>query len=259
MIVERRAYEVGSGNEQEFWAVQRDWYWPPEIGDFFNHLIGYFETVANGPREIVHLYRYDSLAEWEQTYRALYKRFPPHLFTVVRKLLCAQQTSFMAPAPIDLPNITSLDRPVGPPAGYALYGKGLPPELVVQEVVTDFLPGGLFVHWDAIRELPKPSPAMCHNLIGTFNSITGRLHRLYEYRWFMRREDAATHELALATDQAAASVMLKSESCRVGRTVTYLKPAPFAWLRPLFEPMDWPAFEARDPSQRRIHDWRQDK
>jgi hypothetical protein len=259
MILERRAYQVGSGNEQEFWAVQRDWYWPPEVGDFFNHLVGYFETAANGPKEIVHLYRYDSLADWEQKYQALYKRFPPHLFTVVRKLLSAQQTSFMAPAPVDLPTIAPLDRPVGPPLGYSGYGQSLPPELVVQEVITDFLPGGVFVHWGAIKELPSSSAALRHNLIGMFNSITCRLHRMYEYRWFMSREAAAAHELELAKDQAAASVTLKSEPYRIGRHVNYLKPAPFGWLRPLFEPMDWPAFEARDPSQRRIHDWRQDK
>lgn len=258
MILERRAYQVDSGNEPEFWAVQRDWYWPPEIGDFFNHLVGYFETVTHGPTEIVHLYRYESLADWEQRYQALYKRFPPHMFTVVRKLLSAQQTSFMAPAPLDLPTLSALDKPVGPPAGYQLYGKPLPPDLVVQEVVTDFLPGGLLAHFGATKELPKPSPSMSHNLIGTFNSITGRLHRMYEYRWFTSRADAAAHELELAKDSMTASVTLKSEPYRISRTITYLKPAPFAWLRPLFEPMDWPTFEARDPSLRRIHDWRKD-
>lgn len=252
MILERRAYEVDAGQEKEFWAVQRDWYWPPEIGDFFNHLVGYFETTERGAKQIVHLYRYASLADWESRYDALYKRFPPHLFGVVRSLLSVQQNVFLTPAAVDLPNISALDEPCGPPVGYNLYGKELPDDLVVQEVVTDFLPGGLFIHWDAIRELSEPSNALSHNLIGMFHSITGRLHRKYEYRWFPSREAAALHQAELAADGGAASVMLKGAPLHVSSTISYLKPAPFGWLRPLFEPMDWPRFEARDPSQRRI-------
>lgn len=255
MIVERRAYQVDTGQVDEFWAVQRDWYWPPEIGDFFNHLIGYFETTERGAREIVHLYRYDSLADWESRYRALYQRFPPHLFNVVRNLLSAQETTFMAPAPVALPQIPDLDRPAGPPVGYDGYGKALPAELVVQEVVTDFLPGGIFAHWAALAELPAASPALTHNLVGMFSAMTGRLHRKYEYRWFASRDAAAAHAQQLAQDDAAATVERKSEPYRVGTQVRYLKPAPFGWLRPLFEPMDWPTFEARDLSQRRIQAW----
>ncbi|MEZ5998729.1 MAG: NIPSNAP family protein [Hyphomonas sp.] len=255
MILERRAYQVDAGNVDEFWAVQRDWYWPPEIGDFFNHLIGYFETTEKGAREIVHIYRFDSLADWEGRYQALYKRFPPHLFNVVRKLLSRQENTFMAPAPVGLPGIPPLDQPSGPPAGYSLYGKPLPPDLVVQETITDFLPGGIFAHWGAIAELQAPSEALKHNLIGMFHSTTGRLHRKYEYRWFMNREDAVAHQLDLAKDAAAAEVAVKSEPFLVTSKVSYLKPAPFGWLRPLFEPMNWDAFEARDPSKRRIATW----
>ncbi|SKB95371.1 NIPSNAP family protein [Sphingopyxis flava] len=255
MILERRAYEVDAGQEREFWAVQRDWYWPPEIGDFFNHLVGYFETTELGAKQIVHLYRYASLADWEGRYQALYKRFPPHLFGVVRSLLSAQENSFMAPAPIDLPNIADLDRSAGPPAGYPLYGKAPPEGLIVQETVTDFLPGGLFIHWDAIRELPGASAILGHNLIGMFHSTTGRLHRKYEYRWFESRDAAIAHEIEMAQDTAAAGVAEKSLPHQAGRSVRYLKPAPFRWLRPLFEPMDWEHFEARDQSARRIQTW----
>jgi len=255
MIVERRAYEVDAGNEAEFWATQRDWYWPPEIGDYFNHLIGYFETTERGAKQIVHLYRYASLADWEGRYQALYKRFPPHLFNVVRRLLSAQETGFMAPAMIDLPNLPDLDRPVGPPEGYALYGQDPPEGLVVQEVVTDFLPGGLFAHWDAIRAHASPSKALRHNLIGMFHSTIGRLHRKYEYRWFASREEAAAHAQVLACDKQGADIALKSAPHLAAVATRYLRPAPFGWLRPLFEPMDWPKFEARDPSQRRISTW----
>lgn len=255
MILERRAYEVDSGNEQEFWAVQRDWYWPPEIGDYFNHLIGYFETTERGAKQIVHLYRYASLADWENRYQALYKRFPPHLFGVVRSLLSIQENAFMAPAQIALPTIPDLDRPVGPPAGYTNYEAEPPAELVVQEIITDFLPGGLFAHWDAIRELPQPSPALGHNLIGMFHSTSGRLHRKYEYRWFESPDAAFAHEQALADDDGAMAVALKSAPYMVGRSVRLLTPAPFRWLRPLFAPMDWAHFEARDPGERRIVKW----
>lgn len=118
--------------------------------------------------------------------------------------------------------------------------------------MTDFLPGGLFVHWDAIRELPKPSALLNHNRIGMFHSITGRLHRKYEYRWFPSRDAATIHRLELAKDEGAASVALKSAPFKVSSIATYLRPAPFGWLRPLFEPMDWRRFESRDPTQRRI-------
>lgn len=255
MIVERRAYEVDSGNEAEFWAVQRDWYWPPEIGDFFNHLIGYFETTERGAKQIVHLYRYASLADWESRYQALYKRFPPHLFGVVRSLLSVQENAFMAPAQIGLPGIPDLDRPVGPPSCYSQYGEEPPAGLVVQEVITDFLPGGLFAHWDALRELPDTSPALAHNLIGMFHSMTGRLHRKYEYRWFESREAAFAHQRSLADDPGAMSVSLKSAPHLVGKAVRLLKPAPFRWLQPLFAPMDWQHFEQRDPGERRIQKW----
>lgn len=256
MIVERRAYQVDSGQEKEFWAVQRDWHWPKEIGDYFNHLIGYFETVGPGPREIVHLYRFENLADWEARYRALYQRFPPHLFTVVRKLLSRQDNVFMAPAPLDLPCVPDLDRPSGPAAGYEdLYGKPAPADLIVQEIVTDFLPGGIFNHWDAINQGARPSTAMRKNLIGTFNATTGRLHRMYEYRWFSSRAEAAAHQLDLARDEAAAAVSAKSELFRVSQAVTYLKPAQWPWLRPLFEPLDWKVFEARDPAARRIAEY----
>jgi hypothetical protein len=250
MILERSAYEVDTAREQEFWAVQRDWYWPPEIGDFFNHLVGYFETTERGARQIIHIYRYVSLGEWEGRYQALYKRFPPHLFGVVRTLLSVQENAFMAPAPLELPTLPDLDRPVGPPSGYAAYGQDPSTDLVVQETIVDFLPGGLFLHWDAIRELPESSAWLNHNLVGMFHSTTGRLHRKYQYRWFDSAEAARVH--AASPDAAAREVELKSAELEVGRTVRYLKPAPFPWLRPLFQPMDWPRFEARDQSQRRI-------
>ena len=255
MILERRAYQIDAGNAAEFWAVQRDWYWPPEIGDFFNHLVGYFETTEKGAREIVHIYRYASLADWEARYRALYQRFPPHLFTVVRKLLAMQENVFMAPAQISLPGIPELDRPSGPPHGYENYGDDPPSGHVVQETVTDFLPGGLFAHWDAIRELQDPPESLSHNLIGMFHSTTGRLHRKYEYRWFLSREDAAAHQLEMNRQEGTAQVALLSAPYMVSSKVSYLRPAPFPWLRPLFQPMDWATFEARDLSQRRILDW----
>jgi len=252
MILERRAYEIDAGSEAEFWAVQRDWHWPTEIGDFFNHLVGYFETTEPGAKQIVHLYRYASLADWEARYQALYKRFPPHLFTVVRKLLSAQQNTFMAQSPIGLSGIPDLDQAAGPPRGYDRYGGDPPSGLVVQETVTDFLPGGLFVHWDALAAVADASATLSHNLIGMFQAISGRLHRKYEYRWFLSREEAIAHREEAAADRALSPVRAASEPMTVGSTIRYLRPAPFAWLRPLFQPMDWERFEARDPSARRI-------
>ena len=255
MIVERRAYRLPPDREQEFWAVQRDWYWPPEIDDFFGSLIGYFSTIDADPAEIVHLYRFNSLAHWETTYRALYQRFPPDYFTVVRKLLTAQRNDFMTPSPLDLPGVPPLGGPAGPPVGYPHYGGELPPGLVVQEVVTDFLPGGLFEHWEAVRSMAKASPIIGHNLIGMYHAMTGRLHRMYEYRWFDSRKQAENHRIDLDREMEASATMRERERMIAHISTTYLRPAPFAWLRPLFEPMDWDVFNRLDPALRRIAPW----
>lgn len=97
----------------------------------------------------------------------------------------------------------------------------------MQEIATNVLPGGLFIHWDVIRDL-----------IGVFHSVTGRIHQKYEYRWFPNREVAALHNTELAADEAAATVTLKSAPPQLGSATQLLKPAPLGWLLPMFEPMD---------------------
>jgi len=253
MIVERRCYLLTPRADREFWAVQRDWYWPPEIGDFFHHLIGYFETTGKGPKSIVHLYRFASLADWEARYHALYRRFPPEYFTVVRTLLSAQDNSFMRPAPLDVPGIADLGSPLAAALDYPVYGEEPPPGLVLQECITDFHPGGASVYWDALANSPRP--ALCHNLVGLFQSTTGQLHRAFEYRWFASPGEGDADRTRWDTAPGLADAVRAAEPYRIKRTVRYLKPAPFPWLRPLFEKLNWAEFEARDPTLRRIAAW----
>jgi len=247
MILERRSYLLRPGQEAEFWAFQRDWYWPPEIGDFFGHLVGYFETIGGDEKRIIHLYRFDSLAQWEAIYGKLYRRFPPSYFSGVRQLLLGQENTFLAVPPLRLPTVGELSGDVGRPQGFEQPGLDSR-NLVIRERVTQFLPGGLFAYWEALNEA-RHSTRAGDRLIGFFSSMSGPLHRAFEYRW---------HENAEAADRYDAEGHDALVACRshvVDSVVSDLTPAPFPWLRPLFEPMDWKVFEARDASQRRIDPW----
>lgn len=253
MIVERRAYRLKPGAAPAFWALQRDWYWPPEIGDFFAHSLGHFETLSGGI-EIVHFYAFADLGEWEAIYGRLYGRFPAGFFAGVRATLTAQRSDFFLPAPLPAHVPSRLGGALAGPAGYAA-GRASD-KLVMLETDIILRPGMLPYYWAAVENWRTAAPDRADfHIMGHYSSLVGQFHRVLEYRWF---EDAArAADFVAAREHDVTHRQAFSDMADMIDTTghRYLTPAPFAWLRSQFEPFDRTVFEARDPSQRVLPPW----
>jgi hypothetical protein len=68
VIVEPRAYTLRPGAGPRFWELQREYSGTSAMRRLLSHTISYFETVAGAAEQAVHLHRFESLTDWEETY-----------------------------------------------------------------------------------------------------------------------------------------------------------------------------------------------
>jgi hypothetical protein len=195
MIVERRAYTLLPGAAPDFWELQRRYCGTSAMTRLLSHTICYFETVAGPAEQIVHLHRFESLGEWEETYAILYRDHPAEYFTQARELLVAQETAYYRPLGTSV--LTEATRPIGPPVD------------IVEERF-DLRPG----------TAPRFSTEPTDELLGTYLSFLGPLHRVLQYRF---------HPAAPLAHHRRVAPITRG----FGRTL--LRPAPVATHRPLFE------------------------
>ena len=99
MIIERRRYTLRPGTLQRFWAAQATWNTEAVFGPILAKNIAYFSAVTGPADQIVHLYRFDSLEDWQQRYAGYYAAQNPDYFALVRPLMLRQDNGFLVAPP----------------------------------------------------------------------------------------------------------------------------------------------------------------
>jgi len=231
MIIERRVYTLRPGRTADFWQAQQDWNLGETFAGVLTRNLAYFETVAGPAEQIVHLYRFDSMEEWDRAYAAVYAHHPHEYFQIARPLILSQDVAFYRVAPVSALAIGDA-------------GAIRPPEIngdiadtVVTETTMQLLPGGLPTYWAAYEQYCKDDYELSRfNLIGTYVVfVGGPLHVVREYRWF-EGVDAWQRFASQSAESAARHRFVDSyrDLVTAFRTV-YMKPAPLPSYRSLFE------------------------
>jgi NIPSNAP len=230
MIFERRAYTFQPGRIPEFWEAQQQWNLGETFAGVLSRNLSYFEVLAGAAEQIVHLYQFESPAEWERIYDEVYARHPSEYFAKARQLILEQDNIFLRAAPVA--GLGLGDRGWLAPA----IGDSNPNTILVTETTTSLLPGGLPSYWSGYSQFCEAEPALAvEKLIGTFFVLVGPLHTVTEYRWFS--DLAELQALSRTREQSAAHRVFVDgfrPQVRARRTLL-MRPAPFATHRRLFE------------------------
>lgn len=176
--------------------------------------IGYFAA----DERLVHYWRFDSFEDWmARLHRKDAGR--EDYFRKVRPLMEVQESRFLLPAPA--PALTPYwgngkdwlpgDAPV---ADFARH-----PQLVAEERVLDFRPGGLPEAWAALERL-----GAVPGLLGCFYTLVGRQHQVALLRWHADR----------AAQENAAGFLAEIEALAVRSEARVLTPVRLEAFSPLF-------------------------
>ena len=223
MIFERRAYTLRPGASEAFWQLQREYSKLPTIARLRSHNLGYFHAVAGPSDAIVHLYRFDSLDDWNETYGELYREHPAEYFVKARSLLLAQENAFLS-APGVVADGTGLRSPVG----------DVPVDPLVVETRVDLRPGTAPAYWESYERVRRyGSESGSDRLFGELLTLAGRLHRAYLYSWFGDAADYETHSHILEGSPVWAEHRQRTEAMIVANATAFLRPGPLAFHRTL--------------------------
>ena len=237
MIFECRRYTLQPGRMGAFLDLQhRRGFDGPSAG-FISRVVGYFETVTGTPEQIVHLYRYDGYEDWIEKLHGLYT--VPEIafyFTEARAMVDRQETNFFQPAPLGALNpLWHGGADWLPGTGQERWDLDEMPDLVVEETLEAFRPGGLPLYWQAMEDCGLEATApLRRDTVATWWSMTGRLHVVASYRLFhslahrdeCRREAAGTGAMS-AFDEALRPILRE-------RTTALMRPVRVAQMSPLF-------------------------
>ena len=103
MIFERRAYTMKPGHVQAFDQAQIQRGFGP-VKSYMDRLVGYFSSRTGTVDQVIHLYRYDDLNDWNTRLRGLYAI--PEMtsyFVNTRKIIRHQATDFFELLPVGIP------------------------------------------------------------------------------------------------------------------------------------------------------------
>lgn len=237
MIFECRRYTLQPGRMGDFIDLQhRRGFDGPNAG-FISRVIGYFETVTGTPEQIVHLYRYDSYEDWIEKLHGLYAISElAFYFTEARAMVERQETNFFQPAPVaELCPLWHGETDWLPGPGKERWDLREMPDLVVEEMLKAFRPGGLPAYWQAMEQSGLQAIAPLRgDTIATWWSMTGRLHVVASYRLFSsvadreeRRREADGLAAMAAFNEALRPILRE-------RTTTLLRPVCVPQMSPLF-------------------------
>ena len=237
MIFERRQYTLRPGRVDDFWAAQRRWNVHEASAALMDANLSYFSTVAGTTDQIVHLYRFDSVDHWQESYQRYYAEQVPEYFTSVRPWALAQENSLLTTPP--MAGLTDLftSEPPRLPGGIEQFRAGDGSGLVVTEEAIDFLPGGLATYWPAYgayREASATVAAEGH--LGVLVTMVGPLHRVYAYRAFADADHALRYEETRRADPAWRAFTERYRNEVTGSRTSLLRPSPVPRQRSLFEP-----------------------
>ena len=234
MIFERRAYTMEPGHIDAFDKAQIDRGFDL-VKPYMDRLVGYFSTRTGVSDQIVHLYRYDDLDDWNKRLRGLYHvpELTPY-FVNTRKIVRRQQNGFYEPLPID---------PINPLWGGGNdwlpgIGKTLAPlseNLVVEEKVFQLKPGGIPAFVEACNQTGVGTlDAIRRQSIGTLMSMIGNLHTVAFWWWFETSEDRETHAKCLSAAAEWNNFIAEVAAVTLEQSSLLLEPRPIPQMSPLF-------------------------
>ena len=226
MIFERRAYTMDPGRVPAFDRAQVDRGFDL-VTPFMERLVGYFSTRGGPADQIVHLYRYDDLEDWNVRLRGLYDvpDLAPY-FVNTRKMVRRQANGFFELLPFAALNpLWGEGRDWLPDSGKPLAP--LDGALVVEERTFQLRPGGVPAFVDACK---SGMPLMEDRAVGAFVSMIGPLHRVVLWRWFRNEAERAERYAAADWRQFLESVAPVVSD----RSTLLMTPRPIPQMSPLF-------------------------
>lgn len=235
MLFEQRRYTLKPGALGPFWQAQlsRD---ETLVQPIQARLVGYFSTRAAVGEQVIHLYRYDSFADWQARLHGLYQvaALAPY-FRTVRALLLAQENQFFGLPPVDaLSPLWGEGRDWLPARGPSTLFER-PGPAVIEVSTSTLLPGSQPAYWALLAQYASAASATeTAGLMARFVSLVGTLHQVQTWRGFASEEArlawrAARDSLAPWPAFATAAAPLISH-----QQTQLLAPAPHAVLSPLF-------------------------
>jgi hypothetical protein len=235
MLIEKRVYTLRPGLTDAFMRAQAERGFE-QVRPILEKLIGYFSTQG-GPRDqIVHLYRFDSYEDWVRRLHGLYKvpELEPY-FRTVRPLMLAQENEFLAPAPIAALTPLWGNGKDAAPRGALAQAPALGAPMLVEEQVTQLLPGKMPGYWEAWKNHGLGTGELATlRLIGVFTTAVGQQHKVTWYRWHADRAARDASRDALAAHPGWQAFLSETSSLVASYESKLLTPAPFAEMSPMF-------------------------
>ena len=231
MIIDQRRYTTESGKTAEFFDLQKARGFDL-LTAFLERLVGYFYTIDDGPEQIVHLWRYKDVAEWETLQPRLYAiaELKPY-FATARRILVRQENSFLTPfSEPALSPLWSL-RDWLPAAGPVFRHH---PELTVRETTLAFAPSALPQYLEVLAARAPHAAGFGSGLIGAFKTLVGRQHVVTFYRCTGGQFGDSDFSPSSACEHWTA-IDAATRDLAPERTDRLLKPAPLPILSPMFD------------------------
>ena len=235
MIFERRAYTLEPGHVPAFDKAQIDRGF--EVAKpYMDRLIGYFSTATGPVDQIVHLYRYDSLDDWNNRLRGMYNvpEMTPY-FVNVRKFVRRQVNGFYEPLPVDALNpLWGGGHDWLPGNGAKLGPRG--DETLVEERAFQLRPGGgpAFVEACAAHGEKALTRVMGDHMVGAVIAMIGPLHNVLMWWWFQSPVDREARVAELTANRDWNDFLTKVAPVMTDQSTLLLKPRPVPEMSPLF-------------------------
>jgi hypothetical protein len=236
MLVERREYALAPCRLRDYWDSYERWNrWLADEG-MLSQTLAFLYTVSGPKNSIVNLSTFDSFEHKRATFERIYRKLSPAYVETVRPWYLSQESTLFEPSPIgggSFPDEGVLgalceQRRAGGDVG----------RMTILETRTDLRANGLAIYAKAFADLTNRSSTYKSNLLGSLQSISGRLFRMIEYRWFADSAGAEDYILELDRDADTCRAMHEIEPYVVETHAAFLKASPVPWMRPMFELAD---------------------
>jgi len=101
MILEIRKYTLNPGKPAEYWKHYQDGGFAAQDPRMHEHLVGYFQSDVGALNQIVHIWKFDDVAQRDEIRKANYARpeWDAHL-AKIRPLMVSQETTLLVPSPV---------------------------------------------------------------------------------------------------------------------------------------------------------------
>jgi len=237
MVIEYRAYTLKPGNLARFYQMQVDRGFDGPLAPIMREcLIGYFATASGPADQLVHIYSLDGLDDWRARYAAIYgvPALQPY-FQAVRPLILEQENTFLLPAPLDALTPLWGEGRDWRPGAPLLADRARLPELLIEEQAISLVPGALPKYWEAYERLALQAISpLKTNIIGSFYTLIGCLHRVFHFWYFDSMADRQRRHSAVALDPRWQDFLDETRPLVVAQASKLMTPAPVDDMVPLF-------------------------